>query len=150
MNNFKFAKNLKTAMYENKMTQTELAKKLGTTQQTVSRWLQGINEPDLNTLTLICIYLNETPNDLLGLGYVKEVIENDYPITLHCIKRSNDYHDTTLTKIASATALRKALKEKQDVHDYLLDMSYYDLLYHQNDFFDYLKKTANRNYDNNR
>ena len=57
----------------------------------------------------------QTPNDLLGLGYVKEVIENDYPITLHCIKRSNDYHDTTLTKIASATALRKALKEKQDV-----------------------------------
>ena len=71
MNNFKFAKNLKTAMYENKMTQTELAKKIGTTQQTVSRWLQGINEPDLNTLTLICIYLNETPNDLLGFTDLK-------------------------------------------------------------------------------
>ena len=28
------------------------------------------------------------------------------------------------------------LKEKQDVHDYLLDMSYYDSLYHQNDFFE--------------
>ena len=58
---------------------------------------------------------------------------------LHCIQRSNDYHDTSLTKIASATALRKALKEKQDVHDYLLDMSYYDHLYDQSNFFDYLK-----------
>ena len=71
MNNLKFAKNLKTAMHEKQITQTELAKKLGTTQQTVSRWLQGINEPDLSTLTLICIYLNETPNDLLGFTDLK-------------------------------------------------------------------------------
>lgn len=102
---------------------------------------QGLRYPDAcnQALSLLLNKSIQTPNDLLGLGYVKEVIENDYPITLHCIKRSNDYHDTTLTKIASATALRKALKEKQDVHDYLLDMSYYDSLYHQNDFFDYLK-----------
>ena len=102
---------------------------------------KGLRYPDAcnQALSLLLNKSIKTPNDLLGLGYVKEVIENDYPITLHCIKRSNDYHDTTLTKIASATALRKALKEKQDVHDYLLDMSYYDSLYQQNDFFDYLK-----------
>ena len=34
----------------------------------------------------------QTPNDLLGLGYVKEVIENDYPITLHCIKTVSYTH----------------------------------------------------------
>ena len=89
---------------------------------------KGLRYPDAcnQALSLLLNKSIKTPNDLLGLGYVKEVIENDY-------------HDTTLTKIASATALRKALKEKQDVHDYLLDMSYYDSLYHQNDFFDYLK-----------
>jgi len=78
---------------------------------------QGLRYPDAcnQALSLLLNKSIQTPNDLLGLGYVKEVIENDYPITLHCIKRSNDYHDTTLTKIASATALRKALKEKQDV-----------------------------------
>mgnify|MGYP000845919435 FL=1 len=102
---------------------------------------QGLRYPDAcnQALSLLLNKSIQTPNDLLGLGYVKEVINHDYPICLHCIQRSNDYHDTTLTKIASATALRKALKEKQDVHDYLLDMSYYDSLYHQNDFFDYLK-----------
>ena len=85
---------------------------------------KGLRYPDAcnQALSLLLNKSIKTPNDLLGLGYVKEVIENDYPITLHCIKRSNDYHDTTLTKIASATALRKALKEKQDVHDYLLDI----------------------------
>lgn len=80
-----------------------------------------------------------TPNDLLGLGYVKEVIEHHYPIEMHCIKRSNDYHDETLQKISSATALRLALKNKQNVQDYLFDMSYYQNLYDQEQFFPYLK-----------
>ena len=71
MNILKFSKNLQIAMNENKMTQTALANKLGTTQQTVSRWLQGINEPDLATLLRICIYLNEEPNDLLGFTDMK-------------------------------------------------------------------------------
>ena len=66
-----FSKNLRKAMIENQMTQTTLANKLGTTQQTVSRWLQGINEPDLSTLIRICIYLNEEPNDLLGFSDIK-------------------------------------------------------------------------------
>ena len=102
---------------------------------------QGLRYPDAcnQALSLLLNKSIQTPNDLLGLGYVKEVINHDYPICLHCIQRSNDYHDTSLTKIASATALRKALKEKQDVHDYLLDMSYYDHLYDQSNFFDYLK-----------
>ena len=102
---------------------------------------QGLRYPDAcnQALSLLLNKSIQTPNDLLGLGYVKEVINNDYPICLHCIQRSNDYHDTSLTKIASATALRKALKEKQDVHDYLLDMSYYGHLYDQSNFFNYLK-----------
>lgn len=82
-----------------------------------------------------------TPNDLLGLGYVKEIINHDYPIHIHCIQRSNDYHDTTLQKISSATALRLALKEKKDVQDYLFDINYYDHLYDQKQFFDLLKYT---------
>ena len=80
-----------------------------------------------------------TPNDLLGLGYVKEVIQHHYPIEMHCIQRSNDYHDENLQKISSATALRLALKNKQDVQDYLFDMSYYQQLYDQEQFFPYLK-----------
>ena len=58
---------------------------------------------------------------------------------MHCIQRSNDYHEQTLQKISSATALRLALKNKQDVQDYLFDMSYYQQLYDQEQFFPYLK-----------
>ncbi len=66
MQQLKFSHNLKTALSDNNKTQKELAEYLGTTQQTVSRWLTGINEPDLETLLKICIFLNETPNSILG------------------------------------------------------------------------------------
>lgn len=102
---------------------------------------QGLRYPDACNQALSQLLGKSivTPNDLLGLGYVKEVIFNHYPINLHCIERSNDYHETTLNKVASATALRKALFNHEDVQDYLFDMSYYTKLYKQSDFFDYLK-----------
>lgn len=62
----KFPENLRTALAVHEMTQKELAEQLSTTQQTVSRWLKGINEPDLATLLEICLYLDETPNAILG------------------------------------------------------------------------------------
>lgn len=102
---------------------------------------QGLRYPDACNQALSQLLGKSivTPNDLLGLSYVKEVIFNHYPINLHCIERSNDYHETTLNKVASATALRKALFNHEDVQDYLFDMSYYTNLYKQSDFFDYLK-----------
>lgn len=67
MKNLTFKENLNAAMKLNKLTQKQLAERLGTTQQTVSRWLNGKNEPDFSTLLKICSILNETPNSLLGL-----------------------------------------------------------------------------------
>ena len=66
-----FGNNLKTALSVSVISQKELADKLGTTQQTISRWINGINEPDLATLLNICIILNETPNSLLGFNDIK-------------------------------------------------------------------------------
>ncbi|MDE6551310.1 MAG: helix-turn-helix domain-containing protein [Clostridia bacterium] len=62
----KFSQNLRAALAVHGITQQSLASHIGTTQQTVSRWLKGINEPDLSTLLEICLYLGETPNSLLG------------------------------------------------------------------------------------
>lgn len=68
----KFSENLKSALTLNNKTQKDLADYIGTTQQTVSRWLGGINEPDLTTLLEICIFLNETPNSILGFDDIKK------------------------------------------------------------------------------
>lgn len=66
MKTLNFANNLKTSLTLNNKTQKELADFLGTTQQTVSRWISAVNEPDFATLLKICAFLNETPNSILG------------------------------------------------------------------------------------
>ncbi|MDE5549211.1 MAG: helix-turn-helix domain-containing protein, partial [Clostridia bacterium] len=74
----KFSKNLREALKNNKKTQQELADYLGTTQATISRWLKGENEPDLATLLKICLYLNETPNEILGYDDISDKIIASY------------------------------------------------------------------------
>lgn len=68
----KFHENLRDALAMNEMTQQDLANHIGTSQQTVSRWLNGVNEPDLSTILEICLYLGETPNSLLGYDDISE------------------------------------------------------------------------------
>ena len=68
----KFPENLRNALAEHEMTQSELADLVGTTQATVNRWIKGVNEPDLTTLLEICFYLDETPNALLGYDDITE------------------------------------------------------------------------------
>ncbi len=68
----KFAENLRMALAENEMTQKGLADFLGTTQQTVSRWLKEVNEPDLATLLEICLHLSISPNEILGYDDITE------------------------------------------------------------------------------
>lgn len=62
----KFAENLKLALATKGISQKVLADKLGTTQATVSRWVNGENEPAFELLLEICDILDETPNTLLG------------------------------------------------------------------------------------
>ncbi len=66
MKDLNFANNLKAILEATNKTQQELADYLGTTQQTISRWIYGINEPDFATLFKICEFFNETPNTILG------------------------------------------------------------------------------------
>lgn len=63
----RFSANLKDAL-SGKWTQKRLAKKLGTTQQCVSRWVNGDREPSIDDIILICHFLNEDPSDLIGFN----------------------------------------------------------------------------------
>lgn len=80
------------------------------------------------------------PNDILGIAYLKAIQETS--ITPHCIQRTNHYHEEELNhKIASATAIRKAVFEGKDVQEYT--PLYDELNKHKpiqwEDYFDYLK-----------
>lgn len=103
---------------------------------------QGLRYPDACNRALKDLIHKEiiTPNDLLGLSYVKEIVFNDYPIKPHCIKRSNDYHSQSLESISSATALRKALGNHLNISDFIPKYNInVEELYTLDDFFPYLK-----------
>ena len=58
-------------------------------------------------------------NDILGLAYIQEIVEHNYDITPLSIQRTNTYLSQQLEySISSATAIRKALLNKQDVSNY--------------------------------
>lgn len=126
----------------------EIAKTIQTNSDTYNKLVKeamqkGLRYPDACNQALSTLMNQEvkTPNDLLGLAYTKEVISNNYPIHLHAIKRTSHYHSETIEAFASATALRKALKENKDVSNQLPGYIYYKdkALLDSNAFFPYLK-----------
>ena len=87
---------------------------------------QGLNYPTAlaNSIKDILGITINTPNDILGLGYVKEIIKNNYNIEPISIKRDNDYNSLELSNICSATAIRNAIYNKEDISKYVPKYSY--------------------------
>ena len=72
----------------------------------------GISFPKANQIVLEELIGKSftLPNDILGLEYVKAVVNNNYPIKAFCIKRTNDFHSMIPSNnIASATYIRKLI-----------------------------------------
>lgn len=60
-----------------------------------------------------------TPNDLLGVSYIKSIIQNKYKIEALTILRTNDYHDTKSNEhIISASNIRKKISQNIDVSNF--------------------------------
>ena len=93
---------------------------------------QGINYPTaLNKAIGIEL---DSPNDLLGVSYIKSILKNNYDITPVSIKRTNDYHDNELNEtIVSASNIRTKLDNKEDISKYIpegkIETINYDLFY---------------------
>lgn len=66
MNQGKIGKFIAECRKENKMTQNELAEKLGVTEKSISNWENGRNMPDLSLFKPLCKELNITINDLMS------------------------------------------------------------------------------------
>ena len=55
-----------------KMSQRQLADKLGKTSAVISNWEKDINSPDLDSIEKLCHILECTPNELLGWSESEE------------------------------------------------------------------------------
>ena len=63
--------------------------------------------------------LIDSPNDILGLCYIKEIINLNSSIEPVCIKRTSDYHSSELNSICSASAIREAIQNNKDISSYV-------------------------------
>ncbi|WP_406617333.1 nucleotidyltransferase [Mycoplasmopsis adleri] len=61
----------------------------------------------------------EMPNDILGLEYVKVIINNNLPIKIFTLKRNVDFHsDVAQGEYASASFLRNKIYQGEDISQY--------------------------------
>ena len=83
-----------------------------------------------------------TPNDLLGVSYIKTIIENNYKIEPITIKRIDNYHDKNLSNtFSSASSIREALKRNESIENHIPknSLKYFDNLHFIEDYFDIIK-----------
>lgn len=84
----------------------------------------------------------DTPNDILGITYIKEILKNNYNIDPITIKRTTDYNSKEIEgKITSANSIRELIKEKKDFKEYIPreEYKYLNNPIFLDDYFDYLK-----------
>jgi len=74
MNQEKIGRFIAECRKNEKMTQKELAEKLGVTDKSVSKWERGICMPDISLFTDLCNILKITLNDLFAGEKIKEEI----------------------------------------------------------------------------
>ncbi len=72
MDQEKIGKFIAESRKHKKMTQAELAEKLGVTDKSVGNWENGRNMPDLSLINLLCDTLDITVNDFLSGKHVEE------------------------------------------------------------------------------
>lgn len=83
---------------------------------------QGLNYPTAlsKALTNLNGYTITTPNDLLGISYIKEIKKRNYHITPFTIKRIGNYHEKEITNsIISASLIRTLFKENKDITPFI-------------------------------
>lgn len=89
-------------------------------EQNIKLFLKkGYNYPTALSKSLkeISGLTTSSPNDLLGISYIKEIQKQHAAIIPITIKRTNHYHSDVLEEITSANSIRKALKENKEIGD---------------------------------
>ena len=106
----------------------------------------GYNYPTALSLALkdLTGKIIDTPNDILGITYIKTILKYKYKIKPESIKRINNYNNKELTgKLSSATALREKIdnldKIKETVPDPTLKQLTKETLHKKEDYFKFLK-----------
>ncbi len=64
------------------LSQKEFAKRIGASNTTVSNWENGLSRPDVDTLGIICIVLDVSPDELLGINLPKGIYTTEEKLVI--------------------------------------------------------------------
>ena len=113
----KFSYRLTVLLDENNMTQTQLAKKIGTSNVTICRYLTCERIPRLDVVTKIASVFNVSLDYLLGLSDDKDIdisnFDNDLSIALS-IKELYSLDKTSNLSKAQIELIKKLLLANKD------------------------------------
>lgn len=101
------AKNLLYYRKKNKITQKQLADKLGVKHNAISAWENGVNSIDIDTLFQVCQIFGITVNDMYNIKEEK----NPYTIAAH--KDGTEFTPEELKKIEEYKKLLLAARPKE-------------------------------------
>jgi len=103
---------------------SNIAKKQIESELDIKKYLsEGLNYP--TSLNKALDSNISTPNDILGITYIKTILKNKYNIEPITIKRTNDYHDINSNdEIISASNIREKIKNNIDITSYLPNKEY--------------------------
>ena len=73
-----FSKNLEMELKLRNISQEQLGKAIGVSQQSISEWVKGKSLPSLDTFRNLCIALRADPEIMLDLD-----IETEVPFAMH-------------------------------------------------------------------
>ena len=68
------ATNMRRIMYERGVTQTDMARALGYSKQSISQWMNGQYLPRMDKIDRICEYLNCKRSDLLEVDRTRQTM----------------------------------------------------------------------------
>ena len=89
-----------------KLTQEQLAEKLGINNRTISRWENGINMPDISLYKKICEVLDISVEELInGEKTKKENVKQSYEKALITTVDSNEKQGKKINKLLKILAL---------------------------------------------
>ncbi|HOP65925.1 MAG TPA: nucleotidyltransferase, partial [Bacilli bacterium] len=116
LNLFKISK----IVFGSESNNTDELKKIVKKQNSLSNKIKLNLKKGLSYPAAISVNELNSPNDLLGVSYIKAINKVNKKIKPISIKRTNSYHDLkSNNKIISASNIRNKLKENIDIKDYI-------------------------------
>lgn len=114
-----FGKRLRSARVSLKLTQKELASKIGVKHNSISDWENDKNKPDPDTIELLCGVLEISPNYLLGLHFESSVS----PMELELIKKYRSLDDHGKDIVDTILEKEYTRSNRDNAKDYLMPIA---------------------------